>query len=77
MEADARVPGNLLEYAKVWGYIVFTNDLDFGATLAASAASSPNVISEGRPALERARGERQGRDRDQGLAAGRAASLRT
>lgn len=35
---------NLLEYAKVWGYIVFTNDLDFGAILAASAASSPSVI---------------------------------
>jgi predicted nuclease of predicted toxin-antitoxin system len=34
----------LLEYAKTAGYTVFTNDLDFGAILAASAALSPSVI---------------------------------
>ena len=34
----------LLEYAEAAGYTVFTNDLDFGAILAASAASSPSVI---------------------------------
>lgn len=34
----------LLAYAKAGGYVVFTNDLDFGAILAASAASSPSVI---------------------------------
>lgn len=34
----------LLEYAKAGGYVVFTNDLDFGAILAASAASCPSVI---------------------------------
>jgi predicted nuclease of predicted toxin-antitoxin system len=31
-------------YARAKGYIIFTNDLDFGAILAASAASSPSVI---------------------------------
>jgi predicted nuclease of predicted toxin-antitoxin system len=34
----------LLEYARDEGYVVFTNDLDFGAILAASAAPSPSVI---------------------------------
>lgn len=34
----------LLEYAEAGGYTVFTNDLDFGTILAASAASSPSVI---------------------------------
>lgn len=34
----------LLEYAAAGGYVVFTNDLDFGAILAASAVSSPSVI---------------------------------
>ena len=34
----------LLDYARAGGYVVFTNDLDFGAILAASAASSPSVI---------------------------------
>jgi predicted nuclease of predicted toxin-antitoxin system len=34
----------LLAYAKAAGYTVFTNDLDFGAILAASAASGPSVI---------------------------------
>jgi predicted nuclease of predicted toxin-antitoxin system len=34
----------LLKYANAEGYAVFTNDLDFGAILAASAASSPSVI---------------------------------
>ena len=42
---DPRAPDRrLLEYAKAGGYIVFTNDLDFGAILAASAASRPSVI---------------------------------
>jgi len=35
---------DLLEYAQARGYVVFTNDLDFGAILAASAAASPSVI---------------------------------
>jgi predicted nuclease of predicted toxin-antitoxin system len=34
----------LLEYAQAAGYVVFTNDLDFGTILAASAAASPSVI---------------------------------
>ncbi len=34
----------VLAHAKAAGYTVFTNDLDFGAILAASAASSPSVI---------------------------------
>ncbi len=34
----------LLEYARAEGYTVFTNDLDFGAILAASASLSPSVI---------------------------------
>lgn len=34
----------LLAHAKATGYTVFTNDLDFGAILAATAASSPSVI---------------------------------
>jgi predicted nuclease of predicted toxin-antitoxin system len=34
----------LLAHAKAAGYTVFTNDLDFGAILAASAASGPSVI---------------------------------
>lgn len=34
----------ILAYAKAQGFIVFTNDLDFGAILAASADSSPSVI---------------------------------
>jgi predicted nuclease of predicted toxin-antitoxin system len=34
----------LLEYARAGGYVVFTNDLDFSAILAASAAASPSVI---------------------------------
>jgi predicted nuclease of predicted toxin-antitoxin system len=34
----------LLEHARARGYVVFTNDLDFGTILAASAAASPSVI---------------------------------
>ncbi len=34
----------LLEYARAGGYVVFTNDLDFGTILAASTESSPSVI---------------------------------
>jgi predicted nuclease of predicted toxin-antitoxin system len=34
----------ILVYAKAGDYVVFTHDLDFGAILAASAASSPSVI---------------------------------
>lgn len=42
---DPRAPDReLLEYAKAEGYVVFTNDLDFGALLAASSASTPSVI---------------------------------
>jgi predicted nuclease of predicted toxin-antitoxin system len=42
---DPRAPDrDLLAYAKAEGFVVFTNDLDFGAILAASAASSPSVI---------------------------------
>ena len=42
---DPRAPDReLLAHAKAAGYTVFTNDLDFGAILAASAASSPSVI---------------------------------
>jgi predicted nuclease of predicted toxin-antitoxin system len=35
---------DLLGYAAAGGYTVFTNDLDFGAILAASASLSPSVI---------------------------------
>jgi predicted nuclease of predicted toxin-antitoxin system len=38
------VDPELLAYAKAGGYVVFTHDLDFGAILAASAASSPSVM---------------------------------
>ena len=34
----------ILEYAKSFGYVVFTHDLDFGAILAATKADSPSVI---------------------------------
>jgi len=34
----------IMEYAKTNGYAVFTNDLDFGATLAATRADKPSVI---------------------------------
>ena len=34
----------LFAYARDEGYTIFTNDLDFGAILAASSASSPSVI---------------------------------
>ena len=34
----------LLAYAKTHGYIVFTNDLDFGAILAATAVNAPSVL---------------------------------
>jgi predicted nuclease of predicted toxin-antitoxin system len=42
---DPRAPDReILGYASTEGYVIFTNDLDFGAILAASAASSPSVI---------------------------------
>jgi predicted nuclease of predicted toxin-antitoxin system len=42
---DPRAPDReILAYASTEGYVVFTNDLDFGAILAASAASSPSVM---------------------------------
>ena len=42
---DPRAPDReLLEYARAGGYVVFTNDLDFGTILAASASASPSVI---------------------------------
>ena len=34
----------ILAYAKVNGYIIFTHDLDFGAILAATNAESPSVL---------------------------------
>ncbi len=34
----------LMAWAKLNGYIVFTHDLDFGALLAASSAEGPSVI---------------------------------
>ncbi len=34
----------IMEWASANGYIVFTHDLDFGALLAATQASSPSVI---------------------------------
>lgn len=34
----------LFQWAKSHGYVVFTNDLDFGAILAATNASGPSVI---------------------------------
>ena len=42
---DPRAPDReILAYASSEGYVIFTNDLDFGAILAASAATSPSVI---------------------------------
>ncbi len=42
---DPRAPDReILAYASTEAYVVFTNDLDFGAILAASAASSPSVM---------------------------------
>lgn len=34
----------IMEYARANGYIVFTNDLDFGTILALTKAESPNVV---------------------------------
>ncbi|MFB2767859.1 DUF5615 family PIN-like protein [Pelatocladus sp. BLCC-F211] len=34
----------IMEWAKAYGYIVFTHDLDFGSLLAASQAETPSVI---------------------------------
>ncbi|WP_247216083.1 DUF5615 family PIN-like protein [Synechococcus sp. C9] len=34
----------ILQWAKEQGYVVFTNDLDFGAILAATQANAPSVI---------------------------------
>lgn len=34
----------LMDWARVNGYIVFTNDLDFGAILAVTRAEGPSVI---------------------------------
>lgn len=34
----------IFEWAKAHGYVVFTNDLDFGAILAATNAAGPSVI---------------------------------
>jgi predicted nuclease of predicted toxin-antitoxin system len=42
---DPRAPDrDILAYASSEGYVIFTNDLDFGTILAASAATSPSVI---------------------------------
>ncbi|MCE7069730.1 DUF5615 family PIN-like protein [Dyadobacter sp. CY327] len=34
----------IFEYARLNGYLVFTNDLDFGSILAATNATSPSVF---------------------------------
>lgn len=34
----------ILDWAKINGYVVFTNDLDFGAILAATNAQAPSVV---------------------------------
>ena len=34
----------LFEYAKTYGYVIFTHDLDFGAILAATNAEYPSVL---------------------------------
>ena len=34
----------IMAYAKVHGFIVFTHDLDFGAILATTQAASPSVV---------------------------------
>ena len=42
---DVRAPDSqIMKYARDNGYVVFTHDLDFGAMLAATGASSPSVI---------------------------------
>jgi len=42
---DIRAPDSeIMQYARDNGYIVFTHDLDFGAMLAVTGASSPSVI---------------------------------
>ena len=42
---DPRAPDReIVAYARSEGYVILTNDLDFGAILAASAAASPSVI---------------------------------
>jgi predicted nuclease of predicted toxin-antitoxin system len=35
---------DILSYAKTGGYIIFTNDLDFGTILALGSHSSPSVL---------------------------------
>jgi predicted nuclease of predicted toxin-antitoxin system len=45
MVGDPRAPDrDIMEWAKINDYIIFTNDLDFGTILAATAANSPSVI---------------------------------
>ncbi|NCQ96071.1 MAG: hypothetical protein EWV55_09925 [Microcystis viridis Mv_BB_P_19951000_S69] len=45
MVGDPRAPDHdIMEWAKINDYIVFTNDLDFGTILAVTAANSPSVI---------------------------------
>lgn len=42
---DATAPDReLLEYARVNNYVLFTHDLDFGDILASSGAESPSVL---------------------------------
>jgi predicted nuclease of predicted toxin-antitoxin system len=42
---DSRAPDSVvLGWARDNGYVVFTNDLDFGAILAVTKASAPSVI---------------------------------
>ncbi len=45
---DARASDStILQWAKKQGYVVFTNDLDFGAILATTQANAPSVIQLG------------------------------
>ena len=42
---DIQAPDSeIMQYARENGFVVFTHDLDFGAMLAATGASSPSVI---------------------------------
>ena len=42
---DIHAPDSaIMQYAREHGFVVFTHDLDFGAMLAATGASSPSVI---------------------------------
>lgn len=42
--APAASDAEIMEWARCNGHVVFTHDLDFGALLAATAASGPSVV---------------------------------